>query len=348
METLWFALVGLMLGLYVVFDGFDLGVGILHLAVGRTGQERRLLLGSIGPVWDGNEVWLLAAAGVLYFAFPVLYARSFSGFYLPLMIVLWLLILRGIALEFRGHVEGPVWAPFWDAVFSVSSALLAFVYGAALGNVVRGVPLDETGRFFCPLWTGFLPGRDAGILDAYTVTVGLAAAAALAHHGALWLVLKAPGALEERARAAARSAWRAALVLTAVLTLFTLGIQPLVFRNLAERPWGSVFPAAAVAGLLLARALSRRRSDLGAFLASSAYLAGMMASAAFGVYPYVLPAVGEPERGLSAAAAAAGAYGLGVGLAWWIPGMLLVTLYFWIVYRRLAGKVSLDAEGYGR
>ncbi len=346
METLWFALVALMLALYVVFDGFDLGVGVLHLLVGRTAAERRILLRSIGPVWDGNEVWLVAAGGVLYFAFPVLYARSFSGFYLPLMIVLWLLILRGIAIEFRRHLDSAVWVPFWDGVFSLASGLLAVFYGAALGNVIRGVPFDESGRFFCPLWTTFLPGPDAGILDTYTVVVGLSALAALALHGALWIVLKAPQPLEDRARVAARRAFWATLLLTFLLTAYTLRLQPLVLGNLAARPWGAALPAAAVAGLVLTAILSRSRRDRGAFLASCAYLLGMMASAAFGVYPYVLPAVGDPSRGLTAQGAATSSYGLAVGLGWWLPGMVLVAVYFGYVYRRFGGKVTSEAEGY--
>ncbi len=136
METIWFCLIAIMIAMYVVLDGFDLGAGAIHLLVARTDRDRRLVLRSIGPVWDGNEVWLLAVGGTLYFAFPALYASGFSGFYLPLMIVLWLLILRGISIEFRNHLERPVWAAFWDVIFSGSSLLLAVFYGAALGNVV--------------------------------------------------------------------------------------------------------------------------------------------------------------------------------------------------------------------
>src|SRR5271167_4817589 len=157
MGTIWFCLVAVMIAGYVVLDGFDIGVGILHLWLARTDDERRVLIRSVGPVWDGNEVWLLAAGGTLYFAFPILYASSFSGFYLPLMMVLWLLILRGTAIEFRSHVEESVWAALWDGVFWLASVLLVIFYGAALGNVVRGVPLDEHGRFFESLWTNFLP-----------------------------------------------------------------------------------------------------------------------------------------------------------------------------------------------
>ena len=161
METLWFCLVAVMLAVYVVLDGFDLGAGIVHLSSARTDAERRRCSRSIGPVWDGNEVWLLAGGGTLYFAFPALYASSFSGFYLPLMIVLWLLILRGISIEFRNHVDTPIWGAFWDVVFCGSSPLLAIFFGAALGNVVRGVPLDKAG--------GLLPAAlDATSLPAPT------------------------------------------------------------------------------------------------------------------------------------------------------------------------------------
>src|SRR5271165_6435997 len=140
METIWFCLVAVMIAMYVLLDGFDLGAGAIHFLVAKTREERRQVIATIGPVWDGNEVWLIAAGGTLYFAFPALYASSFSGFYLPLMAVLWLLILRGIAIEFRGHIGGPIWPALWDACFMASSLLLAVFYGAALGNVVRGVP----------------------------------------------------------------------------------------------------------------------------------------------------------------------------------------------------------------
>jgi len=346
METLWFGLVALMLAAYVILDGFDLGAGALHLMVARTPDERALVLRSIGPVWDGNEVWLIAAGGTLFFAFPTLYAVSFSGFYLPLMIVLWLLILRGIAIDFRNHVENVVWVRFWDVVFSLASLLLAVLFGAALGNVIRGVPLDEGGRFFEPLWADFRPSGRTGILDAYTVLAGLAALVALAHHGALWISVKTEGALQRRARTAARWMVWAVLVFTALVTLATFAVQPLVPANLAGRPWGLVFPALALFGLGASFAFARRGEDRRAFAGSCAYLAGMMASAAFGLYPYVLPALGDPSRGLTVQSAAASRYGLGVGLVWWPVGLLLAAAYAFFTYRRFAGKVRPGEGGY--
>src|ERR1700722_6489906 len=162
METIWFASVSGMLAVYVVLDGFDFGVGILHRLVARTDEERRTVFAAIGPVWDGNEVWLIAAAGVLFLGFPRVYAAAFSGFYLALMIVLWLLILRGVAIESRSRQENPLWREFWDTVFSLASALLAVVFGTALGNIVRGVPLDRNGLAGMPLFTNFLPDKAPG------------------------------------------------------------------------------------------------------------------------------------------------------------------------------------------
>src|SRR3984957_4775627 len=207
MQTVWFMLVAVMIAVYVVLDGFDLGAGIIHLLVARTDSERRLVLRSIGPVWDGNEVWLIAAGGTLFFAFPALYASAFSGFYLSLMIVLWLLILRGISIEFRPHVDSPLWRPFWSTVFGLASAALALLFGVALGNVVRGVPLDQSGYFFLPLWTNLSPSGQVGIIDWYTLLVGAASLFALAQHGSLWVVLKTDGSFEERTRSFGAKCW---------------------------------------------------------------------------------------------------------------------------------------------
>ena len=162
MEAAWFVIVSGMLAAYAVLDGFDFGVGAIHRIVARTDEERRTVLAAIGPIWDGNEVWLIAAGGVLFMAFPKVYATAFSGFYMALMIVLWLLILRGVAIEFRSHQDHPLWREFWDTVFSLASALLAVVFGTTLGNLIRGVPLGEEGLRGMPLFTNFLHRPRAG------------------------------------------------------------------------------------------------------------------------------------------------------------------------------------------
>jgi len=331
-----------MIAGYVVLDGFDLGAGIVSFCVARNEGERRVVLRSIGPVWDGNEVWLLAGGGTLYFAFPTLYASSFSGFYLPLMMVLWLLILRGVSVEFRNHLDSPIWKPFWDAGFMASSALLAIFFGAALGNVVRGVPLDAAGRFFLPLWTDFGVNGELGILDWYTVLVGVLALLALAQHGARWLALKTEGDVQRRAGRVASLALLGVLAMTIVVTIFTMQVQPQVLVNLAGHPWGYVFPALAVAGLVA----SLGRRPIVAFLGSCTYLVGMLTSAAFGVFPYVLPARPDSALGLTIYNSATSGYGLKVGLVWFIPGMLMALGYSVFVYRHFAGKVRVEGEGY--
>ena len=340
MEMLWFCLATAMIAGYVILDGFDLGAGIVQLLVAKSEHEKGQVLRSIGPVWDGNEVWLIAAGGALFLAFPVLYASSFSGFYLALMMVLWLLILRGISIEFRNHIDNPLWKPAWDTVFGGASAALAFLFGVALGNVVRGVPLDANGYFFLPLWTNLLPGADAGVIDWYTLLVGATAFVALAVHGSLWVVIKTAGTLQEGTRALSAKLWRGLIALTLVISPLSFAIQPNLWRQFTSHPWGIVFPALALAGLVGVRVLSTRRKDRGAFLASSLYLAGMLASVAFGVFPNVLPSNTTPDFSLTIYNAAAAEHGLVIGLWWFIPGMALAIAYSVFTYRHFAGKVD--------
>lgn len=346
MPVLWFCLVAVSLAGYVILDGFDLGAGIAHLLIARNDEERRAVLGSIGPVWDGNEVWLLAGGATLYFAFPALYSSSFSGFYLPLMIVLWLLILRGCAIEFRNHVSGATWTPFWDTVFAGASALLAIFFGAALGNVLRGVPLTGDGEFFLPLWTDFRPGPEPGILDWYTILIALFALAALALHGALWLNLKTGGALQARARRLAAVSAAAVVLLTALATPASFAVQPHILESFSAHPWGFLFPSLALASLAGVWFFLAQRRDLPAFLSSCAFIGAMLSSAAFGIFPYVLPSNAGRSRGLTVYNAAAPEYGLAAGLWWWIPGMLLALGYTFFVYRGFAGKVTAGSGGH--
>jgi cytochrome d ubiquinol oxidase subunit II len=346
MATIWFCLVAVMLAVYVVLDGYDLGAGIVRPIVAGNEGERRAVLRSIGPLWDGNEVWLLAAGGTLYFAFPALYASGFSGLYLPLMIVLWLMILRGVSIEFRNHIDSPVWKPLWDFLFTFASTLLAVFFGAALGNVVRGVPLDAGGYFFEPLWTNFRLGPETGILDWYTILAGVAALSTIALHGALWVAFKTEGNLNARSRRLARQLWWGTAAMTVVITVATFSVQPQVPASLAQRPWGYVFPALALLGLGGVRWFLSRQDDARAFLSSCAYILGMLTSVVFGVYPCVLPARNNPAYSLTIYNAKAPDYGLKIGLVWWVIGMALVAGYFVCVNRHFAGKVKLEGEGY--
>jgi cytochrome d ubiquinol oxidase subunit II len=347
LETIWFWLVAIMITGYVVLDGFDLGAGVLHLLIAKTDEERQLVIRTIGPVWDGNEVWLLAGGGTLYFAFPLLYASGFSGFYLPLMIVLWLLILRGIGIEFRMHLNTHVWRGFFDGLFAISSILLAVFYGAALGNVIRGVPLEKDGYFFEALWTNWRVGPEPGILDWYTVIAGLLALVALTIHGANYVALKTEGELNLRSRRIAGRLWPVLVILTAVSLIATLSIRPELLDNYKHHPVAFMIPLvviAALAGMLLFR---RRGNDRRAFLSSSIYLVTMLVGAAVGVYPNLLVASTDPSLNITIYNAASGPRSLSLGLIWWTFGMLLAFGYFVFVYRMFRGKVRLEPGGHG-
>jgi len=345
METLWFIIVAVMLTAYVVLDGFDLGAGIIYLIAAKTDGERRAVLRAIGPVWDGNEVWLLAAGGTLYFAFPQLYASSFSGFYLPLMMVLWLLMLRAIGIEFRVHIANPVWRNFFDAIFFLASALLAIFFGAALGNVIRGVPLGPDGYFFEPLWTNWRIGPNPGILDWYTVLAGLVALAALTVHGALYVAVKTEGPLSARARGIAVVVWPMLSVLTIASLAASSIVRPAVMNNYRRHPVGVLVPIVVFGSLgAMIWAASKSKEKI-AFLASGVYLTGMLVGAAFALYPIVLPARIDAYS-LSIYNTAAGHHGLVVGLVWWTVGLALTLAYFFFIYRMFRGKVRIEGEGY--
>jgi cytochrome d ubiquinol oxidase subunit II len=345
MEALWFAIVSAMLAIYVVLDGFDFGVGIVHRFVARTDEERRTVLSAIGPVWDGNEVWLIAAGGVLFMAFPRTYATAFSGFYLALMIVLWLLILRGVSIEFRSHQENPLWREFWDSVFSLASVLLAVVLGTSLGNLVRGVPLNANGLPGMPLFTNFLPGKEPGIFDWYTTLVGLFTLAALAGHGALYLVWRTTGPVQARSLTCARMMWRAVVLLWIVVTVATVAVQHQVLLNLFARPWSLLFVVLSAGGLCGVFHFLKLGRELAAFLSSSAFLLGLMAATMIGNYPFWLRSTIDPSFSLTAANTIAAPYGMQVALVWWIVGIALVAGYFFYLFHSLRGKIETDQGG---
>lgn len=347
METLWFIVVTLMLLMYVILDGFDLGAGIIHLFAAKDEEERRTILNAIGPVWDGNEVWLLATGGTLYFAFPKLYASSFSGFYLPLMIVLWLLILRALGIEFRHQVQNQLWKSFWDVTFSVASILLSIFFGAALGNVVRGVPLGKDGYFFEPLWTTFTVVPEAGILDWFTVTMGLVGFFTLMSHGSNFVALKTEGAVQARARSLAGKAWWGTFLSSCAAFAGTWVIRPQIWSKFFEHPWGFFLPLAGMLGLAGMLRFSKKENDKGAFISSSVFIAGMLCSTAFGLFPTLLPATTNPDFSLTIHNSSAQDYGLTTGLFWWIPGIVLAGGYFIFIYRSFRGKVIVPSEHEG-
>jgi len=342
LELVWFCLGALSLAAYVVLDGFDLGTGILHFVAPATARERALSMKSIGPVWDGNEVWLLAAAATLYLAFPKLYATAISGFYLPVTILIWLLAFRALGIEMKHHLHHPLWDEIWDVAFFGASTLITLFLGVALGNLVRGVSIDASGKFFAPLWTNFAVGEEVGILDWFTLLVGLTATASVALHGAIWLAHRVEGPVETRAR---KLVAPLAIVTLLSLLLTSAGlvvVRPDLPASLALRPLVFLLPALALVGLGAALGLARRGDYRRAFLGSATFLAAMVLTAAATIYPNVIVArIGE--RSISASAAKAGEYGLSVGLYWWIPGVLLAMSYFAFLYRKLP-RALRDAD----
>lgn len=339
MEILWYILTLSLFTTYVVLDGFDLGAGLVHLFVARNAGERRQVLAAIGPYWDGNEVWLIAGGGTLYFAFPKVFAASFSGFYLPLMLVLWCLTLRGIAIEFRNHIQHPAWTPAWDLAFGGSSVLLCILFGAAAGNIIRGVPLDKDGEFFLPLWTDFSARGELGVLDWYTILVALLALTALGMHGATWVALKVPQPFAGRVTLFARKLWPALVLLALTATIGTSVVRPTALEIFADRPITFLLPLGMLASILALRPAFGADGKR-AFALTSAILVLMIATAAATIFPMLLPSTTAQQFSMTVANSITPAYGQTVGLMWWIPGMALVVGYFVFLYRRFAGPID--------
>jgi cytochrome d ubiquinol oxidase subunit II len=261
--------------------------------------------------------------------------------------VLWLLMLRGIGIELRAHMENPVWVGFFDLIFCVSSVLLAIFFGAALGNVVRGVPLGADGYFFEPLWTNFRVGANTGILDWYTVLTGVIALVTLTAHGSLYVAVKTDGELNQRTRSIALWAWPLQLILTIVGLVATCYVQPTVLDNYKQHAIGFLIPVIVFGSLAVMIYAIRKGQEKVAFVGSALYIVGMLVGAAFALYPVVLPASTDPaHRSLTIYNTAAGRHGLTVGLTWWILGMILALGYFTLLFRMFRGKVRLEGEGY--
>jgi len=326
-----FVILLLMLGTYVLLDGYDLGVGMLHLFVARTDRERAATIASIGPFWNGNEVWLIAAGGTLFGLFPLVYASSFSGFYLPFIVVLWLLMFRGIALELRGHFPSDLWHQFFDVTFALASALLALLFGVALGNVVRGVPLDASHYF---------EGTFAFLLNPYALGVGLLAVLALALHGAAWVAMRVDGWPADRAVGAQRILWPAVTALAVVITYATFRVHS-PWPNLVAMPWIALAPLASLAGLIGMVAL--RAQPRLVFAASSLFLAGMLGSAGATVFPYLLPGFPAAANGLSIYTVPESPIALATMLPVIVVGLVIVAVYRVFVAGRLDRGARNDA-----
>jgi cytochrome bd ubiquinol oxidase subunit II len=353
MVDVWFALLCVTLIVFVVLDGWDIGAGILHWIAGRTSAERREIVAAIGPLWSWHEVWLVAFGGTFLLAFPRVLATSFAGFYLALWFVLWAFILRGMSLEVGFHIDDKLWRSWWDFVFVVSNVLLAVLFGAALGNVIRGVPIDESGKFSMSLFTDFRVRGRVGILDWYTVSVAVFTTVLLAAHGATYLRLKTTGQLHERSERLARQLWTAVPVLFTVVSLQTWVVRPALYRAMVERPLAWLAVAVVVSGSWAlfaglrdtgARGSGERRAMAG----SCAVIAGLLAALAVGLFPVMLHSTLAPEYSVTAHTGAAPAHGLALALFWWPVAFVLAMTYLAVILREYRGKVrpSEDTQGY--
>jgi cytochrome d ubiquinol oxidase subunit II len=347
MFELWYAIVAVMFTAYVVLDGYDLGAGALHLIVAKTGAERRQVLAAVGPFWDANEVWLLAAGGALFVAFPRALAAGISGFYLAIFLVIWALILRAVAIEFRSHVADDLWRRFWDTAFAVASALLAILWGAAVGNVIRGLPLDADGWFALTLFTSFRPRPPVGILDWYTVLTGVFALVALVGHGAVYLAWRTAGPVHDRARALAGKVFVALAVLWPIVTVATSLVNPALLAALPGRPFAWLGLLGAIVGLVTVFIGLGRERPLAAFLGSSAWIVGMLVATAACLFPVLLRAVPDATFSITAHNAGNTVHGLRTALGWWAVGFPIAVAYFVILFRIHRGKVVAAAEGQG-
>ena len=347
MFELWFGILALMLTLYAVLDGYDLGAGTLHLVVARTNDERRTVLAAIGPFWDANEVWLIAAAGALFAAFPRVLAAGLSGFYMSIFLIVWCLILRAIAIEFRGHLTEPLWRGFWDVVFSTSSALLALLFGVALGNIIRGMPIDADGWFKLTLFTSFMPRDPVGFLDWYTLLAGVFSLVALAAHGAAFLAWRASGEVGERSRRLALTLHGTLVLLWPLTTLATHAVNPTLLPALPGRPlaWASI--ALAAGGLAWALRAGARGPRLAAFLGSCAFLAGMLGATAACLFPVMLRALPEASRSITVYGGGATPHGLRTALGWWSIGFPIAAIYFTTLFHLHRGRAAPPPEGGG-
>tara|TARA_R110000868_G_scaffold145181_4_gene365259 strand:+ start:36709 stop:37785 length:1077 start_codon:yes stop_codon:yes gene_type:complete len=356
MELFWYIVLMTMLAIYVILDGYDFGAGIVHLFFAKTEKDKKAITNSIGPFWDANEVWLIASGGVLFFAFPTLYASSFSGFYLPLIMILWLLIFRAIGLELRGQIHNRMWEAVWDKAFGISSLLLALFFGVALGNIVRGVNLgivtegvstQEAHYFFLPLWNPtFSPQAEhLGILDWFTILLGVIGVISLTIHGANWIIFKTNADLNTKLKKVVFNLNFVLLTLIIISLLTWHIIAPKPFHNFLETPWLWIFPLITFSGLLgLFKVKSFQKDGLG-FLCSTLFLFGGLTTTVASIFPNVLPSTNDVNPSLTIYNVAAHEYGLTVGVYWFVIAVILVAIYMVIQYKVFKGK--MDDIGYG-
>ncbi len=343
----WYGIASFMLVTYVVLDGRNFGAGMLHWFVARTPGERRQVVAAIGPLWSWHEVWLVGFGGTLVAVFPRLMASAFAGYYLALFLILWCLILRGVALEVGGHIDDLLWQGFWDFVLVFASFLLAILFGAAAGNLARGVPLDAHGDFSMAFFTDFNVRGNVGLLDWYTVSMALFATVVLAAHGATYLTLKTEGPVHDRCEVYARYLWATVAPLFLAISVESWVVRPDLPRHAVGNPfcWVGLL-VVIVSTITLVSGLSAREEKR-AFVGSNCLLVGLLVTGSAAMFPTMLYSTLAPENSLTAYAVASSPRALFLTAIWWPVGLALATTYFVFISRRYAGKVSVRRDNQG-
>lgn len=356
MEIFWYLIIGIVLTVFFILDGYDFGAGIIHLFFAKKEKDKEVITKSAGLFWDSNEVWLVVAGGMLFMAFPTFYASVFSGFYLPLIMVLWLIVFRAIGLEFRGQFKYQMWKDIWDKSFGISSLLLALFFGIALGNIVRGVNLGgvdngisvhEGHYFFLPLWdSSFSPlAAHPGVIDWFTIIIGLISVVTLAIHGANWVILKTNSSINGKLKDVI---FKLNIALT-ILTIFSLIVWQIVnpnsLDNFTHKPYLIVFPLIYITGLIGLFFIKKIKKDSHAFVLSCLLIVGGISSSLASLFPVILSSVNDTHEPLTIYNTAASEYGLSVALTWGIVGFILLFVYMIIQKRLMGGKI--DNMDYG-
>ncbi len=349
MEILWYIIIAVVLSVFFILDGYDFGAGIIHLFFAKTEEDKKVIAKSAGLFWDSNEVWLVAAGGLLFMAFPTFYASVFSGFYLPLIFVLWLIIFRAIGLELRSHFKYQMWRDIWDKSFGLSSLLLALFFGIALGNVVRGVnlggvedglPIYEPFYFFLPLWnSSFSPeNTHPGVIDWFTIVIGIIAVITLSIHGANWIILKTNSSINKKLISVIL--WLNSILV--VLTIFSVSIWHLInpepFANFGKMPYLIIFPLLYLAGIFGLFFIKRIKNELFGFICSSLIIVGGITSSLASMFPVILPSTNTVNESLTIYNTSASDYGLSVAVGWGIIGFILLIVYIIVQKKLLNGK----------
>ena len=347
MIAIWYAVVSFTLIVYIVLDGRNFGAGMLQWFVAKTPGERRQVIAAIGPLWTWHEVWLLGFGGTLMAIFPRLMASAFAGYYLALFLILWCLILRGVSIEVGGQINDRLWQGYWDFNFVVSNFLLAILFGAAAGNVARGVPVDAQGDFSMAFFTNFNVRGHVGLLDWYTVSIAILAVVMLAAHGATYLTLKTEGPVHDRCETWAKYLWVAVVPLLLIILVESRIVRP----DLPGRTWSNPFwwlglVVTVVSIIALVSGLAGRREQR-AFLGSNFLIVGLLATGAAAIFPVMLYSTLAPEHSLTAYGVASSPSTLRLASFWWPIGFALALFYFVFISRRYSGKVSVQRDTQG-